>query len=160
MAQPLTQSSPHIAAQPAAASPWADRLGICASSLCVVHCLLTPVLLSFSAVLAHMLPSEERVHRSLAMLVAMFGAIALLRGFRAHRRTLVLLLMFVGLCAIGGTAWWGDNLPSHAVEVGITAVGSALMIAAHRLNHTFCKACVCANYSAERGGKTEPAPMP
>ncbi len=144
----------------AVASPWADRLGICASSLCVVHCLFTPVLLSFSAVLAHMLPYEERVHRSLALLVAMLGAIALLRGFRTHRRALVLLLMLGGLAAIGGTAWWGDRLPSHAVEVSITALGSALMIAAHRFNHTFCRACVCAHHSAEPNGKTEPAPMP
>ena len=160
MMQLLTQSSPHTVGRSAAVSPWTDRLGICASSLCVVHCLLTPVLLSFSAVLAHMLPSEERAHRSLALLGAMLGAIALLRGFRAHRRVLVLLLMCAGLGAIGGTAWWGDCLPSHAIEVGITAVGSALMIVAHRLNHTFCKACVCANHPAGRAGKTEPAPLP
>ena len=76
---------------------WADRFGIWTSALCVVHCLLMPVLLSFSAVLAHFLPAEESVHRSLALLVASFGALALIVGFRKHRRALVLLMMLIGL---------------------------------------------------------------
>ncbi len=114
------------------------------SALCVVHCLLTPVLLSFSAVLAHLLPGEEVTHRSLAMLVALFGTIALITGFRWHRRFAVLALMLGGLGCIAGAAWFGDRLPSHAYEVGITFAGSALMITAHRLNHTFCHRCACA----------------
>lgn len=122
---------------------WADRLGVWTSSLCVVHCLLTPVVISSSAVLAHFLPAEERVHRSLALLVALFGAIALLVGFRRHRRRRILILMSAGLGCIAAAAWFGDKLPSHAYEVAITMVGSALMITAHRLNHTFCRSCEC-----------------
>lgn len=122
---------------------WSDRLGIWTSTLCVVHCLLTPVLLSFSAVIAHFLPAEEKVHRGLALLVALFGTFALLIGFRKHRRSSVLLMMATGLSCIAGTAWFGDKLPSHAIEVGITFCGSAMMIAAHRLNHTFCRSCEC-----------------
>ena len=123
---------------------WADRLGMWTSALCVVHCLITPVLLSFSAVFAHLLPAEESVHRSLALFVAVFGSLALLLGFRKHRRMSVLLMMLGGLGCTAGTAWLGDYLPSHAVEVAITSCGSGLMIAAHRRNHTFCKSCECA----------------
>lgn len=122
----------------------ADRLGIWASALCVVHCLLTPVLLSLSAVVAHLLPGEESTHRILAVLVATFGAVALLRGFRVHGRRRVIAMMASGLCCIAGAAWLGDRLPSHAWEVCITLLGSALMIGAHRLNHTFCRRCECA----------------
>lgn len=128
-----------------ASRQWADRLGVWTSSLCVVHCALTPVLISSSAVLAHFLPAEERVHRSLALLVALFGAIALLAGFRKHGRRRILILMSAGLGCVAAAAWFGDKLPSHAYEVAITMVGSALMITAHRLNHTFCRSCECAN---------------
>lgn len=123
----------------------ADRLGMWTSALCVVHCLLTPVLLSFSAVLAHLLPAEEGTHRTLALLVALFGTVALVAGFRRHRRPEVMLLMLGGLSCIAGAAWLGDLLPNHTYEVGITFVGSALMISAHRLNHTFCRRCECAS---------------
>jgi hypothetical protein len=37
-----------------------DRIGVWTSTLCVIHCLLIPVVLSLSAVSAHFLPSEER----------------------------------------------------------------------------------------------------
>jgi hypothetical protein len=120
-----------------------DRLGIWASGMCAVHCLLTPAVLSLSAVSVHYLPSEERTHRSLAILVAGLGAIALLRGVKKHRRVRVLALMGFGLGCIWGTAWYGERLPSHAVEIAITVLGSCSMIAAHRRNHTFCADCGC-----------------
>jgi hypothetical protein len=120
-----------------------DQIGAWTSALCVIHCLLTPVVLSISAVSAHFLPSEERTHRILAVAIAGLGATALLKGFRKHRSLRVLLLMSTGLAFIFGGAWWGDHLPSHAAEVLVTLVGSGFMISAHRMNHTFCRDCSC-----------------
>ncbi len=116
----------------------ADRLGVWTSSLCVVHCLLTPIVLSISAVSAHFLPSEEWTHRALALVIAALGAIALVNGYRRHRRRRVMGLMAVGLALIFAGAYWGNALPSHRAEVLITFAGSGFMIAAHRINHTFC----------------------
>jgi uncharacterized membrane protein YfcA len=121
----------------------ADRLGIWASTLCIVHCIVTPVVLSLSVVSAHFLPSEERTHRTLALLIAVLGVLALTRGYRRHRRVRVVLFMGIGLAFIFTGAYWGDRLPSHGMEVVITFVGSCFMIAAHRLNHTFCNDCKC-----------------
>lgn len=131
----------------------ADRLGIWASALCVVHCLLTPVLLSFSAVMAHLLPGEESTHRLLSVLVALFGAAALVRGFRVHQHRRVVVMMAGGLGCIAGTAWFGDRLPTHVWEVSITLLGSLLMITAHRLNHTFCQQCDCAAPCKPKAGQ-------
>jgi uncharacterized membrane protein YozB (DUF420 family) len=122
---------------------WSDRVGVWASALCIVHCLLTPVLLSLSAVFVHFIPSEERVHRPLAVFIALIGAVALVRGIRQHRKMRVLYLMAAGLACVFFAAWFGDRLPGHWAEVGVTFTGSILMISAHRLNHTFCKDCSC-----------------
>ena len=122
---------------------WADRVGVWASALCIVHCLLTPVLLSMSAVFVHFIPSEERVHRSLAVFIALVGAVAIVRGIRQHRKMRVLYLMAAGLACVFFAAYFGDRLPGHWAEVGVTFTGSILMISAHRLNHTFCKDCAC-----------------
>lgn len=124
---------------------WADKLGTWASLLCVVHCLLTPVLLSFSSVFAHFLPGEEPTHRLLAVCVAVLGALAVIGGFRRHRRSRVVLLLIAGLACISYAAWFGDKLPSHRWEIAITFLGSSLLIGAHRLNHTFCGSCACAD---------------
>jgi len=121
--------------------PSADNLGIWASALCVVHCIVTPVLISVSAVFAHFIPGEEKTHRTLAVGVAALGAIALVKGFRTHGRRRILGLMVLGLGFIFAGAFYGDRLPSHGYEVVVTMTGSALMIWAHRMNHTFCSDC-------------------
>jgi uncharacterized membrane protein YfcA len=137
--------SPH-SAQAAQTLFNSDRLGVLASLLCFFHCLLTPMLISMPAVFAHLLPSEERTHRILAVVVAALGALALIRGFRTHGRRRIIAYMIVGLLCILLGAWFGDHLPSHRVEVLITCLGSTLMIVAHRLNHTFCRSCDCTRH--------------
>jgi peptidoglycan/LPS O-acetylase OafA/YrhL len=122
-----------------------DQIGVWTSTLCVIHCVLTPVLLSLSAVSPHFLPSEEKTHRTLAVVITALGAIALVKGYRMHRSWRVLALMTVGLACIFGGAFWGDHLPSHGVEVLVTLIGSGFMIAAHRTNHTFCRECSCSH---------------
>jgi hypothetical protein len=119
----------------------ADRLGIWASALCVVHCIVAPVLLSLSIVFARLLPREEPTHRFMASAVAALGAAALIKGFRTHGRRRILVLMAMGLACIFVGAFWSDLLPSHRLEVLVTLTGSVLMIVAHRMNHTFCQDC-------------------
>jgi MerC mercury resistance protein len=119
----------------------ADRWGIIASTACFIHCIVTPVVLSMSAVSAHYVPSDENVHRALALVVATIGGFAIVTGYRRHRRARVLMLMICGLLLIFLAAFWGDLLPSHGVEVVATMIGSCFMIAAHFINHTFCKNC-------------------
>src|ERR1700744_3463339 len=90
-----------------------DQIGMWTSGLCVIHCLLTPVLLSLSVVWVHFLPSEEHTHRTLAVVIAALGALALLNGYRTHGHHRILLLMMIGLVFIFGGAYWGDALPHH-----------------------------------------------
>jgi uncharacterized membrane protein YfcA len=128
-----------------------DRLGIVASTACFVHCLVTPVLLSLSAVYAHFLPTEEHTHRVLAVGVTLIGAVALGTGYRRHKQRSILWLMALGLTLISAGAFFGDRLPSHWAEVALTLAGGACMIAAHRKNHTFCRSCEnCTEATGER----------
>ncbi|WP_353072743.1 MerC domain-containing protein [Tunturiibacter gelidiferens] len=119
----------------------ADSLGVWASALCVVHCVVTPVMVSMSVVMARFIPGEERTHRALAVGVAALGAMALVKGSRTHGRKRILGLMALGLAFIFVGAFFGERLPSHGYEVAVTMTGSALMICAHRMNHTFCREC-------------------
>ena len=125
-------------------SVWAgavDRAGVVASAACFVHCLATPIVLSMLSVYAHMMPSEEHIHRVLAVFVASLGGLALLLGYRKHGKKSVVLLMAAGLAFIFGGAFFGDRLPTHLAEVVVTLCGSICLIFAHRRNHTFCKSC-------------------
>lgn len=118
-----------------------DRLGVIASVVCFIHCLAAPVVLSLLAVYAHFLPSEEHTHRVLAVCITLLGAIAILTGYRRHKKPSVLVFMAAGVGFICLGAFFGDRLPTHWMEVLITLAGSCCLIAAHRLNHTFCRSC-------------------
>src|SRR5260370_8040621 len=106
----------------------ADNLGIWASVLCVVHCIVTPVLISVSAVFAHFIPGEEKTHRTLAVGIAGLGAIALVKGFRTHGRLRILGLVALGLGFMFAGAFYGDRLPSHVYGVARTMTRIALMM--------------------------------
>jgi MerC mercury resistance protein len=119
----------------------ADRLGIFASVLCFAHCVLAPMAVSLLPVAAHYVPSEEKIHRYLAVSAALSGALAIFFGYRRHRRFRVAVFIGAGLILICGGAFGGGHLPSHLAEVAVTTAGSCLMIAGHFLNHTFCRDC-------------------
>lgn len=118
-----------------------DRLGVVASAVCFVHCLLMPVVLSLLAVYAHLLPSEEHTHRVLAVIVTGLGAVAVVSGYRRHKRLSVLVFMALGVALVSTGALWGDRFPTHWAEVAVTLLGSRCLIVAHRRNHTFCRSC-------------------
>lgn len=77
--------------------PTADRLGVALSSLCAVHCLLTPPLLlllpTFGRFWAH--PAS---HWGMAAFVVPLALLSLPKGFRLHGRRWVLA------CGILGTS--------------------------------------------------------
>ena len=106
-----------------------DRIAIGLSSLCLVHCVatvvLTAVLASAGAALAN--PAWHEVGFTLAMLI---GAVALGRGFAAHRDWRPLLIGAGGLALMGVGLIGADGLP----EIAATMTGVALLAVAHHRN--------------------------
>ena len=119
----------------------ADTLGMTASSACMVHCVLTPLLLALAPGLAHYVPGDESVHRTLALLVLSAGALALIRGYRTHRKLIVVIGFLSGAALVVAGAIAGDLLGSHLAEICVTVSGSALMVGSHWKNRAFCHAC-------------------
>jgi len=118
-----------------------DIVGIGTSTLCLIHCVLLPIILAFSPTLVHIIPGDEAVHRALAYLLAAVGLIAFWTGYKIHRQKLILLLLSIGILGVTVGAYAGSLLPSHRLEVLITLVGSSFLIVAHWLNRTLCRSC-------------------
>jgi hypothetical protein len=118
-----------------------DFLGTAASMLCVVHCVLTPVLLALSPTLATMLPGSTLVHRILIFFVVSLGLLAFISGYKKHRRSVVLLPMFAGIVFVAVGAFGDSYLRSAIAETLVTTTGSILLMIAHGLNRSFCHLC-------------------
>lgn len=107
----------------------------------MVHCAITPLVLALAPGLAHYVPGDESVHRILATIVLSVGMLALIRGYRVHRRSIVLFGFASGCALVVTGALAGQILGSHLAEVGVTVAGSLLMVTSHWKNRAFCNIC-------------------
>ena len=130
----------------------ADKLGICLSGLCLIHCLLTPVAMLLLPSI-QVLELHEVVHEGLLFVLPVLAILAFVPGYRRHRNWRVFawalpgfaLILFSGLVLDHGIG---------LVQTSITIAGSALLIQAHVVNRRLCACCdiVTANRSRSRAG--------
>ncbi len=111
-----------------------DRIGITATSLCALHCILLPVLLPFLPLLGlSFLASHEWEHVFLLM-TAVLGTVALFSGYkRYHKRLYPFFMLYLGVAL-----YWIKHDYSEAVEAYFIIGGAILIIAAHFINIKLC----------------------
>ncbi|OZA29853.1 MAG: hypothetical protein B7X93_05350 [Hydrogenophilales bacterium 17-61-9] len=118
-----------------------DGLGMTASTLCIAHCVLTPLAIGLLPAVGLSFLAGEEMHRFLVLAMMGIAALSFGLGYPIHRRKHVLGLMAAGL---GLLAWavFSDGRLSEAWETGLTIVGGMVMVSAHWLNRGFCRSCV------------------
>lgn len=114
--------------------PWADYSGVALSSLCAVHCALTPLV-------AVILPQFEYfhspwVHGIFLVLVVPLAVYAFFKCYGEHGRALPAMLGGAGLVFLSSFTVLGIH---DLLETGLTVAGSLLLISGHWLNLRYCK---------------------
>lgn len=116
-----------------------DRLGIWLSSICALHCLLTPILV-LALPFTGSFFEHEFFHVGMALFIVPVGLFAFWSGYRHHRQVKVFLAGVLGVLMVGGAS----VAPHSWIELFgydlVTIVGSLLLIIAHVLNR---RACLC-----------------
>jgi hypothetical protein len=113
---------------------WADYSGVAVSSLCAIHCVVTPVL-------AAVLPQVDYFHSSwvhgvFLLLVVPLAVYAFIKCYGEHGRTLPSVLGGIGLLLLSSFALLGT---ADQWETVLTVAGSLFLITGHLLNLRFCK---------------------
>lgn len=125
----------------------ADRRGMLIASLCFLHCIAGPVLLSFAG-LASLISISEKLEPLFLLGSAVMGVIALVPGYRKkHRRTSCLVLFASGFVCLFLRRHVGWR--AIAIEPVTVALGASLIIGAHVLNLKFSKRCECCDRLSE-----------
>ncbi len=119
----------------------ADLAGVTASGICLIHCLLTPIVISLFPSAIPYLPGDAWLHRTLAAGIVLLGAVAFVPGYRLHRRKPLLALVGTGMSLILTVAWTGEGM-SRVLELALSVSGSMMLVAAHLLNRSFCLQCI------------------
>ncbi|MDR6936168.1 MerC domain-containing protein [Luteibacter sp. 3190] len=111
----------------------ADRLGATASFLCAIHCAALPFVIALLPLIGLSFLADHRFEAGFVGFACVLASVALVSGFRRHRRRLPLLLAVPGLLLLilGVTFLHGGSLFVHSVLV---TCGGFLVAAAHFVN--------------------------
>jgi len=117
-----------------------DGVAVAFSGLCAIHCLLAPVLLSVSPLLADSVLVSEHAHRWLLLFIVPVSVLALHSGFRRHQDYRTLALAAVGLFLLAVSAIAGVEVLGDLAERALTTAGGAILALAHLRNYRCIKA--------------------
>lgn len=106
-----------------------DRAGIWLSSLCLIHCLATILLVSVLGLGGQLLLAPE-IHRFGLALALIIAAVAIGWGALKHRKPAPFVTAMTGLSFMGGAL----AVPHGSQEVVLTAIGVSLVSIGHFLN--------------------------
>lgn len=124
----MTGSSPHQHGWHAA-----DRVGAAASLLCAVHCAALPFVLTLLPLLGLDFLAGHAFERGFVLFAGTLASVALVVGYRRHRRRLPLLLALPGLLLLvaGISVDLDTAVIAHSVMV---TAGGTLLACAHLVN--------------------------
>jgi DMSO/TMAO reductase YedYZ heme-binding membrane subunit len=127
-----------------------DLAGMLVSSLCVTHCIATPILAGSLPALA---ATEEQTHVGFGIAILLLGIFAFVPGYTKHHKMHVIALGTWGIFLIGAAAFVPEGVLIEEVmglrtEVGLTVFGGVTLVTAHMRNATFCRTCrVCQRHT-------------
>ena len=114
-----------------------DRIGITATSLCALHCILLPVILPALPLLGLSFLADHAWEHVFLIITGILGSIAMFSGFkRYHRRLYPFYLLMIGL-----VVYWMKHDFSEQVQPLMIVVGACFIVAAHVINLRLCNAC-------------------
>jgi hypothetical protein len=116
-----------------------DRMAISASALCMLHCLVTPLLLIAVPVISSTIVADDEFHRILVAFVLPVSLIALFLGCRRHRDRAVFVLGVFGLISLVLIAYLGHDLLGEAGEKGATIFSGVILAIGHFRNYHLCR---------------------
>jgi hypothetical protein len=100
-----------------------DRIGITATSLCALHCILLPILLPMLSLLGLSFLADHTWEHIFLLMTALLGTVALYP----------FALLYLGL----GLYWLKHNFSSE-LELFFIIIGASLIILAHFINIKLC----------------------
>jgi len=122
----------------------ADKFAVSASTICAVHCIGLPFLLSVFPAVGSTLFGEESFHVWLLWGLVPLSAFSLSLGCKNHRNFSVLLKGILGVCVLIFTALAGHEMLGESSERYTTLLGAGLLALAHLRNYRLCRLADCA----------------
>ena len=120
-------------------SSYTDTLAIGLSTLCVVHCLASPLLIVLLPGLTALQLENEAFHGWLLMAVVPTSLLSVLMGCKQHKFYRVFVIVFFGLLVLLSALLVEDLRHGELLEKIVTVVGASIVAFGHYLNFRLCR---------------------
>ncbi len=118
---------------------YTDRFAIGLSSLCVLHCLASPLLVLLLPILTAIQFDDEVFHSWLLAAVLPTSLLSLILGCRKHQNHKVLMLGITGLAILFLALFLEDYEVGELLEKAATVLGALVVASSHYLNYSLCR---------------------
>lgn len=115
-----------------------DIAGITTSTLCILHCLMAPILITTLPVLA---ATEHQTHSIFAITIVLIGMLAFIPGYRTHRKISIPTAGLTGATMIIIAALLPEFAYAEFFETGLVLLGGTVLVIAHLRNLFWCRFC-------------------
>lgn len=121
-----------------------DKIAMVLSALCLIHCLLTPIILIAFPVL-QAFSHDYEFHFWMALVLTVLAGLAFYRGYRVHRKMRIFAFGAIGLIflVLGLFSPVLLHYDSLKFEITLTSIGSLILIYTHLTNIKFCRCACC-----------------
>ena len=120
-----------------------DKFAISVSTLCALHCAITPIIVIMVPVLSSTFVMDEAFHQLLVALIIPSSLVALFIGCRKHQDQHVKVIGIIGLISLTLVALVGHDLLGETGEKIATVFSSLILIWAHIRNYRLCRETKC-----------------
>ena len=112
---------------------WLDKIGLALSGICLIHCLVMPVVLMMMPFTLQLI-DHDLFHEWIFWPILGVAVFAFFRGYRTSKRVSILVLGLAGIVLLASAHSVAVWLGTEAYEYVVTLCGSVLLITAHAKN--------------------------
>ncbi len=121
-----------------------DKFAILLSGACLVHCLITPILVTALPIVSSSTMVEDLLfHQLMLWAVLPTSFIALFLGCRKHKQLAIAGTGVLGLSILVAVAFFGHDWFGITGEKIATTIGGLILALSHYLNYRACQTTTC-----------------
>ena len=121
----------------------ADKFAVSTSTICALHCIGLPFMISVFPAVGTSFFSDEAFHILLLWAVIPLSAFGLVLGCKRHKEYSVLRTGIFGVALLVFAALAGHDLVGETGERVITLIGAGVIAWAHIRNYRLCRSSDC-----------------
>lgn len=123
-----------------------DKFAILLSGACLLHCLLTPILVTMLPIFSLTALVEDALfHQLMLWLVLPTSLLALFLGCRKHKQWHIVGTGATGMIILVIVAFLGHDLFGETGEKVVTSIGGMILALSHFLNYRACQSITCSD---------------